>query len=47
LVELQRRFIGQSVSPIPFYALIVVPLAWLTFSATVFAINFKRVMGYE
>jgi len=47
LVELQRRFIGQSVSPMPFYVLIVVPLVWLVFSATVFAANFKKVMGYE
>ena len=47
LVELQRRFIGQSVSPMPFYVLIVVPIVWLVFSATVFAANFKRVMGYE
>ncbi len=47
LVELQRRFIGQSVSPIPFYVLILVPVAWLVFSTTVFAANFKKVMGYE
>ncbi len=47
LVELQRRFIGQSVSPIPFYVLILVPVAWAVFSTTVFAANFKKVMGYE
>jgi len=47
LVELSRRFMGYTIAPISMTWLIVVPLIWMIFSVSVFALNFRKVMGYE
>jgi len=47
LVELLRRGMGIQSAPIGMIWLIVVPLAWMLVSATVFSLNFRKVMGYE
>ncbi len=47
LVELSRRIMGYNIAPISMTWLIVVPLIWLVFSISVFALNFRKVMGYE
>ena len=47
LVELSRRVMGYQFAPLSVGWLIVVPLIWTTFSLLVFAVNFKKVMGYE
>jgi ABC-2 type transport system permease protein len=38
---------GYNIAPISMTWLIVVPLIWLVFSISVFALNFRKVMGYE
>jgi ABC-2 type transport system permease protein len=38
---------GYQFAPLSVGWLIAVPLIWTTFSLVVFAVNFKKVMGYE
>ena len=47
LVELSRRVMGYQFVPLSVGWLIAVPLIWTTVSLVTFAVNFKKVMGYE
>jgi ABC-2 type transport system permease protein len=38
---------GSTIAPISMPWLIGVPLIWMIFSVSVFALNFRKVMGYE
>lgn len=47
LVELMRRNLGLNVAPVSQATLYIVPMIWFVASVFIFAVNFKKVMGYE
>ena len=47
LVELMRRTVGFNIAPVSRTVLLVVPAVWFVASVLIFAVNFKKVMGYE